>query len=85
LYQEFTVGYTIGVPEAPLQTEFNVYPNPTTGNITVDLQSSDAQVEVVVFDFTGRIVSDEKVNTDHTMQSLTSILQVMLRDCILCK
>jgi hypothetical protein len=70
LYQEFTVGYTIGVPEIPLSTEFDVYPNPTTGNITVDVQSADEQVEVVVFDFTGKIVSDEKVNTEHTMQSL---------------
>ncbi len=70
LYQEFTVGYTIDVPETPLQTEFTVYPNPTSSNITVDLQSSDPQVEVVVFDYTGNIISDKKVNTEGTMQSL---------------
>ncbi len=70
LYQEFTVGYNIGMEETPAQTELTVYPNPTDGSITIDVQSADEQVEVIVFDYTGRVVSTQKVNTENTSRTL---------------
>jgi hypothetical protein len=69
IYQEFTVGYSIGMPEEIIHPELMVYPNPTDGIITVDFQSPDEQVEILVFDFTGKIVSDQKILTEHTMKS----------------
>jgi hypothetical protein len=70
IYQEFTVGYSIGMEEEMIEAGLFAYPNPTDGNLTIDFQSPDAQVEIVVFDYTGKIISDEKINTEHTMKTL---------------
>ncbi|HET6992317.1 MAG TPA: T9SS type A sorting domain-containing protein, partial [Bacteroidia bacterium] len=70
IYQEFTVGYSIGISEPQIETALQVYPNPTEGNVTVDFQSPDEQVELLVFDFTGKLISDQQINTEHTMRSV---------------
>lgn len=70
IYQEFTVGYNTGMNEETIETNLFAYPNPTDGMVTIDFQSSDEQVEILVFDFTGKIISDQQFNTDHTMKSV---------------
>ncbi|MEO5644398.1 MAG: T9SS type A sorting domain-containing protein, partial [Bacteroidia bacterium] len=66
----FTVGYNTGMNEETIETNLFAYPNPTDGMVTIDFQSSDEQVEILVFDFTGKIISDQQFNTDHTMKSV---------------
>jgi hypothetical protein len=63
IYQEFTVGYNIGEEEQIEVPVLEVYPNPTSGQVTIDFQSADPEVEIVVYDFTGRIVSQQTVVT----------------------
>ncbi len=70
IYQEFTVGYSIGIEETQIETSLFAYPNPTDGLVTIEFQSADEQVEILVFDFTGKIISDQQFNTEHTMRSV---------------
>jgi hypothetical protein len=71
IYQEFTVGYSIGIEEEKIETDLFVYPNPTNGMVTIDFQSSDEKVEIMVFDYTGQLISDQQVQTEHTMKSVS--------------
>jgi hypothetical protein len=70
IYQEFTVGYSIGIEEEKIETDLFAYPNPTNGMVTIDFQSSDDQVEIMVFDYTGQLISDQQIQTEHTMKSV---------------
>lgn len=69
-YQEFTVGYSIGMEEEKIETGLFAYPNPTEGLLTIDFQSADEKVQLLVFDYTGKIISDQQLNTEHTMRSI---------------
>lgn len=53
---------------------FSVYPNPTAGNITVELTGSAVPARLTVTDFTGRVVYNEQLstNTKRTMVDLTN-------------
>lgn len=70
VYHEFTVGYSIGIEEEKIETGLFAYPNPTEGIVTIDFQSADEQVQILVFDYTGKIISDQQYNTEHTMRSV---------------
>jgi hypothetical protein len=71
IYYEFTVGYNIGMEEQAAETFVEVYPNPNNGKFTIDYQSADNEVKIVVFDATGKTISDGKYATNGTMNSLT--------------
>jgi hypothetical protein len=61
IYQEFTVGYNVGQEEVTEAAVLEAYPNPTTGKLTIDFQASEPQAQILVFDATGRIISDQTV------------------------
>ncbi|MDQ3109553.1 MAG: T9SS type A sorting domain-containing protein [Bacteroidota bacterium] len=70
IYQEFTVGYSIGIEESKIESALFAYPNPTEGIVTIDFQSEDESVEILVLDYTGRIISDQQIQTERTMKSV---------------
>jgi hypothetical protein len=51
-----------GVGSVKLQDNFSVYPNPTHGNITIDLGNAATPATVSLLDFTGRLIFEEKVS-----------------------
>ncbi|MFM6933849.1 MAG: T9SS type A sorting domain-containing protein [Flavobacteriales bacterium] len=62
---DFSVGFTLGIKEADLTHEIAVYPNPTNGLTTVEVNGSvhhDATVEL--YDLSGRKLLSEKMNAD---------------------
>jgi hypothetical protein len=53
--QSFTVGYTVGTDEPDHVEVFSAYPNPTSGQVVVDVQLASADdVEVAVIDVFGK-------------------------------
>lgn len=60
----FTVGYSIGLPEAPsLASLWSVYPNPSDGNITIDWAGDPKdEVQLRLSDVQGRILWSETAN-----------------------
>lgn len=49
---------------------FKVYPNPTSGNITIDLEETEFPATVSVTDFTGRLVYEENVTVNKSRLSI---------------
>lgn len=54
---------TIGIAEQNLVNSLSVYPNPTSGEITLHFVSTGSKTKVEVFDLTGKIVYTEIINT----------------------
>ena len=66
-----TPGTTVGVAEESAQIA-KIYPNPTTGTINIQLVDIDGEVEVLVTDITGRILSREtRMNPTNVEMDLT--------------
>ena len=58
--QSFTIGYQLGIQEQELQEVFWVYPNPSDGRMTVDVQlSAPESMQLFVADGMDRIVMSE--------------------------
>jgi hypothetical protein len=60
---DFSVGFTMDVPENQLKHEIAVFPNPSNGITTIEVSgavNNDARLEIV--DLTGRFVYGEKMN-----------------------
>jgi hypothetical protein len=76
IYQQFTVGYTVDIPEAPA-INVTVYPNPSKGIVNISLLFDKASdVEISIFDITGRLVQWQQVEKvmDKTLDlDLTSL------------
>ncbi|MDX2360531.1 MAG: T9SS-dependent M36 family metallopeptidase [Crocinitomicaceae bacterium] len=51
---------TIGLLENDFGNDFVVYPNPTEGVVTVDLGSTYGEVQVTVFDMSGRLITEQE-------------------------
>lgn len=66
-----TPGSSVGVA-AELAQIAKIYPNPTTGTINIQLGDVDGEVEVLVTDITGRILSREtRMNPTNVEMDLT--------------
>lgn len=50
---------TSNLTENNLNTSFNVYPNPTEGNLTIELGETEKQVNIEVTDLNGRVIYQE--------------------------
>jgi hypothetical protein len=60
---DFSVGFTMDVPENDLTHEIAIFPNPSSGLTTVELSgavNNDASLEIL--DLTGRLIHSEKMN-----------------------
>jgi hypothetical protein len=68
----------LGVGEQPVVSSFNLYPNPTEGNITVTFEIPSKQnVSIMLADVTGRVVQSEalpsytgKYTKEHNFENL---------------
>ncbi|HLP12774.1 MAG TPA: T9SS type A sorting domain-containing protein [Flavobacteriales bacterium] len=62
----------IGVNEVSFMDQFNVYPNPTTSDLTVEFATQHAQdVKLVVFDVTGKVVVSRSIKGAYGLQRQT--------------
>ena len=52
----FDVTFVSGTGILSLDNVFNIYPNPTLGNITIDLAKQQTEVQVTLYDMYGKLV-----------------------------
>jgi hypothetical protein len=60
---DFTVGFTLDVPEVPLQQEIAVFPNPGAGMVTIEMEGAiHGAAQLHIRDLMGRELYREKMN-----------------------
>jgi hypothetical protein len=65
------VGFITGIKNQSNASLFNLYPNPTTGNLTIEFGTS-AERTIQVIDVTGRIISTEKSEASNLQLNLST-------------
>jgi hypothetical protein len=59
----FYYGDAVGIEEETSRTSVLAYPNPFTGNVTIEIDNPvSGEVYFEVYDVTGRIIHQEKMN-----------------------
>ena len=60
--QTITVAPEVGIKENELNSKLQLYPNPTTGLLNIELELTDTEVQgIQVFDAIGKIIYDEAI------------------------
>ena len=59
---------TIGLLENTFGQALTLYPNPTTGNFTIDLGSEVDAVELTVLDLSGKVISSTRYTQTEAIQ-----------------
>jgi len=60
---DFTVGFTLDVPEVLQQQEISVFPNPGAGMVTIEMEGEiQGAAQLRIRDLTGRELYREKMN-----------------------
>lgn len=67
-----TVTSTAGIPENKLLS-FDMYPNPVSDMLTVQLPTGTEKAEVSIFDYTGRLVSSKTISSNDALIDVQSI------------
>ena len=65
MYGTITVTSTAGISENNLLS-FEMYPNPVSDLLNIQLPSGTEKAEVSVFDYTGRLVSSKIISSNDT-------------------
>jgi hypothetical protein len=77
IYQQFTVGFSVDIPESAGINDVSIYPNPSKGIANIDLLFDKvSDVNITVFDITGRMIQTQQVEnvSDKSIQiDLTSL------------
>jgi hypothetical protein len=79
---EATITYnSVGIEENDVN-KFNIYPNPSSGNITIDFEDASLR-ELSIYDNTGRLVYSNSISMQKTILDLTDLsngsYQVIIR------
>ena len=73
MYGTVTVtSYTAGISENKLLS-FEMYPNPVSDKLNIQLPSGSEKAEVSIFDYTGRLVSSKTISSNDTSIDVQSI------------
>ena len=67
-----TLSVTLGIPENKLLS-FEMYPNPASDVLTVQLPTGTEKAEVSVFDYTGRLVSSKTISSNDSTLDIQNI------------
>ncbi len=67
----FTVDYTLKAEDIQQDLVANVYPNPTTGDVKLELNGWDDQVDLQVRNELGQVIWSEQVRTTHSFAFVT--------------
>jgi hypothetical protein len=67
-----TLSVTLGIPENKLLS-FEMYPNPASDVLTVQLPTGTDKAEVSVFDYTGRLVSSKTISSNDSTLDVQNI------------
>ena len=67
-----TLSVTLGIPENKLLS-FEMYPNPASDVLTVQLPTGTEKAEVSVFDYTGRLVSSKTISSNDSTLDVQNI------------
>lgn len=63
LIHHFTVGYTLGAPTYEVEADLNVYPNPSEGIFSMEIDGFDGErLAIQVFDLQGKLLHEENIN-----------------------
>ena len=63
---------TAGISENKLLS-FEMYPNPVSDKLNIQLPSGSEKAEVSIFDYTGRLVSSKTISSNDTSIDVQSI------------
>lgn len=70
LYPTFNANnIALGILDNQINNEFKIFPNPTTGKITIEAENLQT---VTIFDFTGKIVFEKKTNRNISTIDITN-------------
>lgn len=77
--QAYEISSTIGVEEYDAITlDFEVYPNPTKGNLTLDLKDfSPSELGYVLYDVSGRLIDRQELSQSKTTIEMTDLPESM--------
>lgn len=64
---------TVGIIEYSLSNEFVVYPNPTQGTITIEFESVNEHLQVILYSLSGRLI-------EHKIVQNTSLIQLEINE-----
>jgi hypothetical protein len=64
---------TVGVNEITALNEFNIYPNPTSSQITLKVNTSLVGAVYMIYDHMGKTVMSGKINAEHTIIELDNL------------
>ena len=67
-----TLSVTLGIPENKLLS-FEMYPNPASDVLTIQLPTGTEKAEVSVFDYTGRLVSSKTISSNNSTLDVQNI------------
>lgn len=70
--EDITVSMVVSDVNEIAKTVVDIYPNPTTGIINIDMPFENQEVEISVLDITGKIVLSEIANTSTTTVDLSN-------------
>jgi hypothetical protein len=60
---DFSVGFTMDITENELKHEINIFPNPSSGNTTIEISGLvDHHAELEIVDLSGRVIHREDMN-----------------------
>ena len=72
---------TVGIENKLLGLNVSVYPNPTSGNITIDLGKEYGNVDITLMDITGKVVSTSSYSaTDKVLVNIEGIAGMYFLD-----
>jgi len=71
---QITIAQGVGVNELLTEDAISVYPNPSYGNLNIDLKSFKGEtVDIMIYDIRGRQVRSGQITNAHTMLDLVDI------------
>jgi hypothetical protein len=71
---QITISPGVGVNELLTEDALNVYPNPSYGNLNVNLKSYQGEeIDMMIYDLKGRQVANQKISNSLTMLDLVDL------------
>ena len=63
--QAFEISTTLGINQTSINLELSIYPNPTTGYLTLKTKKSE-NISYQLFNLQGKLIKDKKVTKNNT-------------------
>ena len=79
-------GFTTNITSVTTEDEINIYPNPTNGQFTIDLNTLNANSSIIVYNTNGQKLMTQNVTSEKVIvdleDQLTGIYLIQIHDGI---